>query len=100
MLINSGEIMQNFNISSGYADPSHLTNALDAASINFENVSVSYLNDYGLEISEEDIDENGEDIARSVSSIMINIHVNCDSNKLQTILDKLIDETGGHFEIN
>lgn len=100
MLINSGEIMQNFNISSGYADPSYLTNALDAASINFENVSVSYLNDYGLEISEEDIDENGEDIARSVSSIMINIHVNCDSNKLQTILDKLIDETGGHFEVN
>ena len=92
--------MQNFNISSGYADPSYLTNALDAASINFENVSVTYLNDYGLEISEEDIDENGEDIARSVSSIMINIHVNCDSNKLQTILDKLIDETGGHFEVN
>ena len=76
------------------------TDALDAASISFENVSVSYLNDYGLEISEEDIDENGEDIARSVSSIMINIHVNCDSNKLQTILDKLIDETGGHFEVN
>lgn len=92
--------MQNFNISSGYADPSYLTDALDAASISFENVSVSYLNDYGLEISEEDIDENGEDIARSLSSIMINIHVNCDSKKLKTILDKLIDETGGHFEVN
>ena len=92
--------MQNFNISSGYADPSYLTNALDAASINFENVSVTYLNDYGLEISEEDIDENGEDIARSLSSIMININVNCDSKKLKTILDKLIDETGGHFEVN
>jgi hypothetical protein len=92
--------MQNFNISSGYADPSYLTNALDAASINFENVSVTYLNDYGLEISEEDIDENGEDIARSLSSIMININVNCDSKKLKTILDKLIDETECHFEIN
>jgi hypothetical protein len=91
--------MNSYSIYSAFSDEGYIINALNKAGKKHTDVQVSFLNDFGLEIAKEDIDESGVDVSRSVSGITVSLRVDCDAQELQIILDALGDETGGHFEI-
>ena len=61
-----------------------------------EKVAIKVIN---IEEAEDDIDESGEDLSRSISGITVSLQIDCNTDKLQSILDELVAETDGHFEI-
>lgn len=91
--------MHEYSIYSGFADEAYILDALKKAHKNYADVQVAYLNDFGMEIAKDDIDESGKDDSRSVTGITVSLRVDCEDEELRQILDALGDETGGLFEI-
>lgn len=93
------QFMNNYIIYSAFTDESYITGALDKAQVKYDSLKITFMNDYGMEIAEDDIDESGEDLSRSISGITVSLQIDCNTDKLQSILDELVAETDGHFEI-
>ena len=53
--------MNNYIIYSAFTDESYITGALDKAQVKYDSLKITFMNDYGMEIAEDDIDESGED---------------------------------------
>ena len=91
--------MENYKIACPIADEYILTHALENKKIEFFLKSIIYKNEYGIEIELQDIDESGEDLSKTVDSIVIDINIDCSSEKLEEIFSEIEEEDGYLLEL-
>ena len=91
--------MENYKIGCPIADEYILTQALENTKIEFFLKSIIYKNEYGIEIELQDIDESGEDSSKTVDSIVIDINIDCSSEKLEEIFSEIEEEDGYLLEL-
>lgn len=86
--------MNNFNIECSAATDEYVVNALKEKGINHVVKGMKFLNDYGQEIQESEIDNNSGDPAQMLSGVIVEIECDTDEGTLEGILEEVADFEG------
>ena len=62
--------------------------------VNFEIVSMKYLNDFGMEIDEAEIDNNSGDPSKMLSGVMIEVESEADLVMIEEVISECSSEYG------
>ena len=86
--------MNSFNIECSAATDEYVVNALKEKGINHVINGLKFLNDYGQEIQESEIDNNSGDPAQMLSGVVVEIECDTDEGTLEGILEEVADFEG------
>ena len=91
--------MARFTIENSEASDEHLSMSLRKHGLNFEIVSMKYLNDFGMEIEEAEIDNNSGDPSKMLSGVRIELECEADLAKIEEVISECSNEYGINLEI-
>ena len=91
--------MSNFRIECSQATDQYVIQALNGKKIKHVVKQISYLNDYGEEIMESDIDNDSGDPALMVAGVIIEIDCDADEADLDIALQEVASAEGINMEI-
>ena len=91
--------MNSFNIECSAATDEYVANALSEKGVNHAVKGMTFLNDYGQEIEEAEIDNNSGDPAKMLAGVVIEIECDTDASTLEGILEEVADFEGVNLAI-
>jgi len=91
--------MARFTIESSEASDEHLSMSLRKHGLSFEIVSMKYLNDFGMEIDEAEIDNNSGDPSKMLSGVRIEVECEADLAKIEEVMSECSNEYGINLEM-